>query len=305
MKQLDQIMEELYKCQTGQARMIIAGTKKIRHPEKHRHSVLTYAEILSNKFKQPPSKESTKSVPTPSPSYPATEEKSTPRVLEKMPSDNETQKTYKGTNDIRNEQRMQEFSNLIQKIDRMASQQDKLEKAQANLQQDQERHKKMVLTKINQADERNTDEMINEMIEQKLTTIQEAHETRLQETKLSLKQEIDTALDKKISQLSDTVATQVGTQILEMFKQFMIPTENTEGMEITEYKTTSMITQDGPTTHTQVGLEGDENSSPLDTTNDTTMEVQMTDTLYNQKIPSKQSCSPHDTNLNEQLSKKT
>ena len=50
MKQLESIKEELYKCQKGQARIIIAGSKKIHLKEAQNNSVLTYAEILSHKY---------------------------------------------------------------------------------------------------------------------------------------------------------------------------------------------------------------------------------------------------------------
>ena len=300
MKKLETMMASLYKCQTGQARMIIAGTKKIRHPEKHRHGVLTYAEILSDKFQYQPHNDAKRhsSPPSSGPIVPG--KQSNLQVPGKKTSKDNRQQEHMNTVGKHNENKVQEFSKLIQKIEKMATQQDKLEKAQATLQKVQEKNNNLIIQKIKQAEESNREDKIHTMIDKKFDTLQAEYENTLKATTRSLKQEMDTALDTKIEKLSDQVANQIGIQILDMFKQFMLPKDASVAPARTGDMDTNLVTQDGTTANIQVGIDSEQKPQLIQIKSTNLMDGTTSDELSDSKPPIQKQCSPHDTYLNEQ-----
>ena len=307
MKQLEKMMESLYKRQTGQARMIIAGEKKLRHPESHRHGVLTYAEILSTKFQQQPKKAATSKSTSPAVGRPEEDKKPAGQVQPKNPNYDTVPLENKSIlMDQHNTNKIQEFNKLIQKIDKMATQQDKLEKAQATLQKVQKLNNDLVLQKFKQTEDNTRDDKINTIIDKKLVKLQAEQENRLQETTQSLKKDIDVVLDKKIKEMSDSVANQVGTQILAMFKQFMLPQEvqdttapKGDMSNPTTNMVTTMVTQDSNLVNLQGVTESEQTSHPIRTKSTKSTEV-MADELSALDLQTQQQCSHHDNYINEQ-----
>lgn len=194
-----------------------------------------------------------------------------------------------------------EFGKLIQRIEKMATQQDKLEKAQVNLQKAQEQNNKMVLTQIKQVEETTRDDKITAMIETKIARLAEEQENRIQETRESLKKDFDTVLDQKIDRLSASVATRVRTQILDMFQQFMLPSHKDEAENIHSQKSMTMITQEGPSTPSQVASVA-ERLGKLSATSTIVADSPMTDVITAQHTQPQKHCSPHDINTLEQQS---
>jgi len=310
MKELGKMMESLYKRQTGQARMIIAGERKIRHPETHRHGVLTYAEILSAKFQQHPKKDVTRKSTSPVLGRTDEDKKLARQAPSDTPSSDKGLPENKSLMDQQNLTKMQEFNKLIQKIDKMATQQDKLEKAQVNLQKVQTINNTLFLQKIKQTEDNTRDDKINTIIDKKLVKLQAEQEKRLQETTQSLKKDIDVVLDKKIKELSDSVANQVGTQILDMFKQFMLPQDTRDTTVLQGYTantntnmSTNMITQDSPLGKVQGVTESEQTTTPI-RTQSTTSKAVMADEVSAVDFQTKQQCSTHDNYINEQRSDK-
>ena len=179
-------------------------------------------------------------------------------------------------------------------------QQERMETEHAKLQQAQERHTNASQTIHKQADIKHRDEEINAMIDKKLARFNEKNETRLHNTATKIRKDFDAALDRKIDQMSVTVANQVGLQLLDVFQQILAPSGNSNVNTIKGLHSPSLITQDGHKVFSQGLLEAQENSPEKRLANTICAEIQTQEETYENTSTQNISCSTHD-NITEQM----
>ena len=278
-------METIYKCQIGQRRIILAGSCKIHNPDEQVNRVSTYAEILSSRYRPPASAGS---------NIPSTQTtKGQLPSEEKQMENSESKASEKSIEEKNDHQR-----DLLGRIDEMASKQATLEKAHEKLQKDHHELKKIEDKQYKREDNLQTD-TVNKMIETKLSEFKESNEKQLQAAEIALKSEIGKSIDRKIQNISDTVAHNVSTQILEAFHQYMNPPKYVEGDQQYNRIFPPRITQE---TSPAVAHRVRESTSIEDLRRPALVAVEQTVRMQSDMIEAENcntKCSPHD-NYSEQ-----
>ena len=280
-EKLSQKMEMFYSCQTGQTRIIMAGTQKIPHPVDQTNSVKTYAEILSARY------QSVESGIPPSPIVPQQKVRQQSQgTTTKINEETHRPQTVQSTSGVNNQ--------LEKKMEEMFAAQERIEQAQTRLQQEHNELKKADKTKHERADNNIQEDKIHQMMDKKLAEFKEEQKKQTEEHNAALRSEIGRSFDKKIDNISITVAQQVTSQLVELFHQYMSPKKQIESNIQHREKDTPLITQEPfnspPDKKLQQGINGittqEETVSPGDTA--------MLQALNAIETPSPIQRSPHD-----------
>ncbi len=224
-------METFYTCQTGQKRIIMAGRQTVPHPGEQVNSVKTYAEILSARYL------TTKQLRrSPSTTKPAAAKPSTNKSVQTNSFESKDQIKKQDTSTI--------TTNLEKKLEEMVAKQEKMEHAQQKLQNEHNKLKNTDDSKHSQADIEIQEDKVNQLMDKKFAQFKEEQRKQMETTEESLRSSIGRSFDQKMDRISVTVAQQVTSQSVELFKQYMSPTKQIETNISNRERTTPLITQD-------------------------------------------------------------
>ncbi len=241
-------LSDIYKNQTGQTRMITVGSGGAIKNNEEPSTVGTYAEILARKFS---GASSLNRAPTAArrkeSSLPPDLAASTKPHLAKRAHDVESKHDSKS---LQSKQHM-EGDNLLG-VTELLSRLEKLEDTQKTVIQDTKNTMDQYLAQATGQDhkaleDRNKDLLIIEnRLEQKIQDATSKGTKQILDTEDRLMQEMNKTMDVKIKALSNTAATQVAAQLMDIMHQYMrggLPANQMVGGR----KETPLITQEGGT----------------------------------------------------------
>ncbi len=228
LREFEERITVCYKHQKGQSKLVLAGPKKIVTPTLTGNRVHTYADILKKRY----SKETTSLAKD----HPNTaRDIEDENVQEKNGGMNQEESTNLSskknpTRETTGTDSFQESENkLLQRIQEMEAKQLQMEIAQEQILLKQADTKKTELEDDKQAERNNTEEIINNVIEQKIASIKDEYTIQLAKTEELIKTKIDRTLNDKVNTISVQVGNQVALQLMEMFQGYM-STGNSTGI---------------------------------------------------------------------------
>ena len=235
-------LAELYKAQTGQKSLIMAGTKKIQGTGVTQQGVATYTEILAQTYSENKSETKTKK------GHPhnitgtikVSVSKRDGRQSEHRPVD-----THDGANNPENGD--MSFSpegqlDLTNKIATLEANYASIIETQQQILQTQKQETKR--NKDKEGDQQKTKQELLDTIDRKIHQSNTEQQNTIQETRSILQKEVQQTIDKKMDNMSITVANYVTTQLIEVFKQYMGTTNTLEGRTYTQGGVKPLITQE-------------------------------------------------------------
>ena len=260
--QLEKNMNSFYQSQTGQARLILVGDKRIKSLNNRQNRVMTYAEILAMKFKSDNSLDGESPDTT---GHSKTKGDITNDTLQKSEIhravhsiDKDTVTLQQAPTQEKTEARLN--NDLIQKLAEIEEKQSQMIQEQVEFIREQKRENKSRDKTSTQTETNSHEEVINELLDKRMAKFEEVNTNRLDELETTIKKDISESFDTKVKTISCTVANQVASQLMVAIKQYMSFSNQQEIPTIPGRNAPSMITQEGMISPGKKAIENTENS---------------------------------------------
>ena len=215
------------------------------------------------------------------------------------------------TNDKVNGEQMDDPKNrpklesaLLQRIIDMENKQAQIEKTQEEIRVTQAAKESQDDDKL--ADTENTEQLINEIVDKKVTKLQQDYTTKIEIKQREMQSKLDTILEDKVEQISLRVANQVAFKFMEILNGYGQIQQTTETQTGIETKVVPLITQESParpSPQRQIGTKPWNVDSPMG--RHVHSKVNTLKNIQDTDVETSKNCSPHDNNLEQERIKKT
>ena len=262
LNQLQKNMDSFYQSQTGKARLILVGDKKIKSRNNMPNRVMTYAEILATKFSNGDSLHGETPDDT---EHKKTNEDTTNTTLQNR----ETNRDVQSNKDIDTIQQapaqhqiLEDRLNktLIQKLAEIEKKQLQMKQEQVEFIREHKRDNIVSNETSTRAEQNSQEEVINEVLDKRMAKFEEVNTKRIEELETTIKKDISESFDTEVKTISCTVANQVASQLMVAIKQYMSFSNQQEIPTITGRNAPSMITQEGLLSPKKKAIENTANS---------------------------------------------
>ncbi len=207
-----------YRNQEGQSKLIMLGAKRLNSRSDQTNKVATYAEILSKKYSEVPV-ETTRETANKQNLLKA---KQNPRTENMKALDRNRTTPSHQVQDNDTDERIPDKpttdSTIMRKLEKIEEIQAQLIKNQNELKQSQKERDRVLQEADNEAEQKEKQKYIDEMIDSRLSEISINQQKLVQESHESIHAKVDQLVNKKINVISVTVANQVAAQLIHVFK---------------------------------------------------------------------------------------